>query len=207
MGNTRRFDLSHVIDVVKQVGASPAKIAAELGCSRGTVYGYLRRYPALREAFEAARGEPVDDRAQFSKEAFEAAIKKSHGVKAAVAAAVGCSRATVDNALNRWPELAEQLEAARAGLVSMAVSALAVDVQTPASEGHQRAYMFVLKTMGKDEGFTERSEVTGADGAPLLDLSPETVRLIEQMGLDMSQVSRQFEAMVRAAAVQKGLKE
>jgi len=79
-----------------------------------------------------------------------------------------------------------------------------VDIETPASEGHQRAYMFVLRTLGKDEGFTERTEVTGADGAGLLDLSPETVKLIESMGLDMSEVARQFEAMVKAAAVQKG---
>lgn len=207
MVNTKRFDVLHVRRVIERVGASPSKIAAELGCTRGAVYGYLRRYPELKAAFEAARGAAVDERAQFSKEAFEVAIAKSHGVKAAVAAAVGCSRATVDNALNRWPELAEKLDAARSGLVGMAVSALATDVQTPASEGHQRAYMFVLKTLGKDEGFTERSEVTGADGAPLLDLSPETMRLLQRMGLDMSQVSRQFEAMVRAAAVQKGLTE
>lgn len=197
------FDLRRVRQVIEKVGASPVAIAQELGCSRGTVYGYLRRYPELKAAFEKARGAVVADRAQFSKEAFETAIRDSYGVKAAVAAAMGCSRQTVDNALERWPELREQLDAARSGLVSKATSALVADVENKASDGHQRAYMFVLKTLGKDEGFAERQEITGADGAALFDLSPEVRKLVEEMGLDVSEVGRQFEQMVRAAAAQR----
>lgn len=198
-----RFDLRRVREVIEQVGASPAGIARELGCSRGTVYAYLRRYPELKAAFEKARGAGVAERTQFDKAMFEAAIRDSNGIKAAVAAAMGCSRQTVDNALERWPELREQLDAARSGLVSTAASALAADVKNPASDGHQRAYMFVLKTLGKDEGFAERQEITGADGAALFDLSPEVVKLAQEMGVDVSEVARQFEQMVRAAAAQR----
>lgn len=197
------YDLRHFREVIEQMGAHPATIAKVIGCSRGTVYAYLRKYPELKAAFEAKRGAAVADQAQFSKEAFEKAIRDSYGVKAAVAAAVGCSRQTVDNALERWPELRELLDAARSGLVAKASSALAADVENAASDGHQRAYMFVLKTLGKDEGFVERSEVTGADGAGLFDLSPEVVKLVEEMGLDVSEVARQFESMVRAAAAEK----
>lgn len=194
------YDLWHFRQTIERVGASPAAIAAALGCSRGTVYAYLRKYPELKAAFEQARGAAVIERTMFSKEAFEKAIRESNGVKAAVAAALGCSRQTVDNALERWPEMRERLDAARNGLVAMATSALAADVQNTASDGHQRAYMFVLRTLGKDEGFTERQEVTGADGAALFDLSPEVVKLVEEMGLNVSEVGRQFEQMVRAAA-------
>lgn len=203
--NERRFDIGTVRRAIEEVGASPAGLARRLGCARSTVYAYLRKYPELKAAFEAARGGQVEEKAQFGKEMFAAAIPQSHGVKAAVAAAVGCSRQTVDNALARWPELQEMLDAARSGLIGQAVSALAQDIQNTESDGHQRAYMFVLKTLGKEEGFTERTEVTGADGAGLLDLSDETIRLMERMGLDMSQVARQFEQMVKAAAAARGI--
>lgn len=197
------YDLRHFREVIEAIGAHPAAIAKAIGCSRGTVYAYLRKYPELKEAFEKARGAAVVDQAQFSKEAFEKAIKTSFGVKAAVAAAVGCSRQTVDNALERWPELREQLDTARSGLVSKATSALAADVEDSSSDGHVRAYMFVLRTLGKDEGFVERNEVTGADGAGLFDLSPEVMKLVQEMGLDLSEVKAHFESMVRAAAAQK----
>ena len=197
------LDLRHFREVIEQVGAHPAAIAKAIGCSRGTVYAYLRKYPELKTAFEQVRGAAVADQPQFPKDVFEKAIKDSYGVKAAVASAVGCSRQTVDNALERWPELRELLDAARSGLVAKASSALAADVENKASDGHQRAYMFVLKTMGRDEGFIERSEVTGADGAALFDLSPEVAQIIKDMGLDMSEVARQFENMVRAEAAQR----
>lgn len=195
------YDLRRFRQVIEQVGASPAAIAQEMGCSRGTVYAYLRKYPPLRTAFEKARGAAVAERTQFSKEAFEKAIKDSSGMKSTVAAMMGCSRQTVDNALERWPELREELDAARSGLVARATSALVADVENPYSDGHQRAYMFVLRTLGRDEGFAERQEITGADGAALI--SPELAQLIASMGMDMSVVVREFETMVRTAAAQR----
>lgn len=203
MSKKKAFDIGSVRRVIERVGASPARIAEEMGCTRGAVYGYLRRYPELKEAFETAKGAGIADGAQFSKMAFAEAIRKSHGVKATVASLVGCSRQTVDNALERWADLREMMDEARSGLVGKAVSALVADVENAERDGHQRAYMFVLKTLGKEEGFVERSEVTGAGGVGLLDLSPEVVRLVQELGLDMSEVSRQFEAMVKMAALQK----
>lgn len=207
MANQRSFDLVSVRRAIETCGASPAAIARELGCTRSTVYAYLRKYPELKAAFEAARGSGVAERTQYTREQFEQAIELSFGIKATVATMVGCSRATVDNALERWPDLAIKLENARGQLVSAAVSSLAADVVNSLSQRHQQAYMFVLKTLGKDEGFTERREVTGADGAALLDLSPEALRMIQRMGLDMSEVTRQFETMVRAAAAAQGISE
>ena len=207
MANKKRFEIASMRGVIERVGASPAKIAEEMGCTRGAVYGYLRRYPELKAVFERVKGAGVADKSQFTREAFIEAIQKSHGVKAMVASAVGCSRQTVDNALERWTDLAEMLDSARSGLVGKAVGALVNDVDNRESDGHQRAYMFVLKTMGKDEGFTERTEITGANGAGLLDLSPDIMRLVQGLGLDMSEVVRQFEGMVRAVAVEQGVLE
>jgi len=201
----RKYDIQAVRNAIQAVGASPAAIAEYLGCARSTVYAYLRKYPALQDEFESRRGLEVGERPQFPREKFAAAILGSHGVKAAVAAAVGCSRQTVDNALQRWPELAEMLDAERSTLVTMAVSALATDVRNPESDGHQRAYMFVLRTLGKDEGFSERQEITGADGEALLELPADVVAAMRAMGLDMQAVSRHLAQMVRSQASQKGI--
>lgn len=204
MQRNRKFDLTSVRLAIEKAGASPARIAAELNTTRATVYRYLKLYPELMAAFEAAKGGSVVSRKQFSRDAFMRAIHDSHGIKSAVAAAVGCSRQTVDNALKEWPELVDMLEAERGQLVARAVSALAQDISNPDSEGHQRAYLFALRTLGKNDGFAERTEVTGADGAAL-QFEPETMKLIAALGLDTSQLAKQFEAMIRAEAAHRGM--
>jgi hypothetical protein len=111
---------------------------------------------------------------------------------------VGCSRQTVENALDRWPDLNEQLATAKAHLVGMATGALIDDIQDRTSPGHQRAYMYALKTQAKDEGFVERSEVTGADGASLLDISPDVMQQIKDLDLNVNEVLRNLVAMRQA---------
>lgn len=192
----RKYTVTEFHRAIEAVGASPSAIARELHCATGTVYAYLKRYPELKTAYEAAKGFPVEDKPLYPKEVFEKAIKDSYGVKASVAAAVGCSRQTVENALKRWPDLQEQFDAARSMLVSKATSALVSEIERPGSDGHTRAYMFVLKTFGKDEGFVERSEVTGADGAALLDVSPDVLEQIKAAGLNVAEVLKNFAAMV-----------
>jgi hypothetical protein len=60
--------------------------------------------------------------------------------------------------------------------------------------------MFVLKTLGKDEGFVERTEMTGADGAALMDVSPDVLQSIKDAGLNVAEVLKNFAAMVQAGA-------
>lgn len=197
MTNSRKYTITEFRAAIAEVGASPAAIAAYLSCTRGTVYRYLRKFPELKAEFEAQRGEVVGERAQYPKEVFVQAIAGSFGIKSTIAERVGCHRNTVENALERWPELRDLLDAQRSGLVAAAVSALAVDVRSPESKGHQQAYMFVLKTLGKDEGFTERQEVTGADGAGLFDLPEDVRQQIAAAGLDAKLVLQHFIEMVR----------
>lgn len=189
---------------IEKVGAKPSALAKELGVTRTTVYAYLNKYPALKDTFEAERGEAVADRAQFTREAFMKAIEGSRGIKTEIARRMGCTRQTVDNALERWPELRAALKDERESIVDLAESALVVDMENPASAGHQRAYLFILETLGKDRGWSKRTEVTGADGGALFGLSAEVREMIEAMGLDVSEVVRQFEAMVREAAAAPG---
>lgn len=189
---------------IEKVGPKPTALAKELGVTRATVYAYLRRYPEAKAAFENQRGGELDERAVFGLEAFKKAIEGSRGIKTTIAARMGCSRQTVDNALERWPELRAALKDERESIVDLAESALVVDMENPASAGHQRAYLFILETLGKDRGWSKRTEVTGADGGALFGLSAEVREMIEAMGLDVSEVVRQFEAMVREAAAAPG---
>lgn len=196
----RQLSLADLRLAVEEVGASPAALAERLNISRSTVYDKLRKYPELKQAFEKKRGEPLQERTQNSYEAVKAAIEQSHGIKASVAAALGCSRQTVDNYLKLWTDLAELLESQRSKLVTTAVSALVKDIQDPIADGHQRAYLFVLKTLGKDEGFAERQEITGADGGNLFELPPDVVAFVKDTGLNVAEALRQFAEMVKRRA-------
>jgi predicted transcriptional regulator len=197
---SKKYSVADFRLAIEAVGASPAAIARELTCTRGTVYSYLKRFPELKAVYEAAKGATVEDKPQFPKEKFIEAIRLSMGVKSSVAAIVGCSRQTVDNALERWPELVEQLATARAVLIGMAAGALVDDIQDKTSPGHQRAYMYTLKTQAKDEGFVERSEVTGADGAALLDVPADVLQQIKDAGLNVAEVLRNLAAMTQQEA-------
>ncbi len=188
---SKKYSVTSIRLAIEAVGTSPAAIARELGCSRSAVYGYLK-IPEIKVVYEKLKGGQVEDKPLYPKEAFEKAIKLSFGVKSAVAYMVGCSRQTVDNALKRWPELVEQLDTASAVLVGMATAALVDDIQDRDSVGHQRAYMYTLKTKGGDEGFRERTEITGADGAALLDVSPEVAEQVKALGLNINEVLKHF---------------
>lgn len=195
---SKKYSIADFRLAIEAVGASPKAIADELGCTRGTVYSYLRRFPELKVVYEKAKGAQVEDKPLYPKEKFEEAIKLSFGVKASVAAAAGCSRQTVDNAFERWPELREQFDLQRSTLVSLATNSLVNEIINSKSEGHTRAYMFVLKTLGKEEGFIERNEVTGADGAALLNISPDIVKQVDELGLNLNEVLKNLVAMRQA---------
>jgi AcrR family transcriptional regulator len=212
MAGKQEYDLASFRRAIEDFGPSISKIAKEMTCTRGTVYSYLRKYPELQAALDKKAGGSAaivaasdDSRTAHTIEAVLLAATKCRGIKASMAAALGCSRGTVDNYLRRWPEANEAFEASRSMLLNTAVSALFKDVTDSESKGHQPAYMFVLKTIGKDEGFTERTEVTGADGKSLFELPPDVLRMAELIGFDWTAVGAQLAQMIRMAAEQKGL--
>lgn len=205
MSTQQKFEIQSVIEAIRRVGASPSAVAKELNTTRSTINRYRKRYPEIAQAMAGPGTAAPVEWTKHSEQAVREAIEQSHGVKAAVAAALGCSRASVDNYLERWPELAELLEAQRHKLIGFATSALADDIADKKSKGHQSAYMFALKTLGKEDGFTERQEVTGKDGANLLAFSPDVVRLAAVMGVDLAAELRKFEGMVKTRAAEMGV--
>lgn len=189
--NNKKYSVADFRLAIERAGASPAAIAKELACTRGTVYSYLKRIPELKAAYEQAKGGVVEDKPQFPKDLFEKAITGSMGIKSAIVKRAGCSRQTLDNAIERWPELGIMITEERSRIVDLAESKLLSQVDA----GELRAILFTLETMGKDRGWSKRTEVTGRDGAALLDIPADLVRQIKDSGLDLVEVLRNFIAM------------
>lgn len=93
----------------------------------------------------------------------EAMLKAKDGNVLATAAALGVSRSTINRRINESPVLQEVLHDARDGMVDIAESALKREVLA----GNITAIIFTLKTLGKQRGYVERQEVTGAEGDAL----------------------------------------
>lgn len=117
------------------------------------------------------------------------------GVLADIAANIGVERNTIYNWCKEDEEFAKALEDSRERFLDLAESNLRKLVAgVPAIEtdenGNKKfagwvekpsetAIIFTLKTRGKKRGYVERSEVTGADGEPIIRpraLSPKEVK-------------------------------
>lgn len=93
----------------------------------------------------------------------EHALKAKAGNIAAAARELGVSRSTVYRRIDAAPTLKQLVTDTREELIDIAESALRREV----IDGNITAIIFTLKTLGKQRGYVERSEVTGMEGAPL----------------------------------------
>lgn len=91
-------------------------------------------------------------------QALEAAEK---GItKMGAARVLGVSRRTILRYCKRWATLAEVFEDKKGELVDLSEMGLRGAVL----RGEPWAITFALRTLGKDEGYSERHELTGKDG-------------------------------------------
>lgn len=122
-------------------------------------------------------GKSRKTRAEYIK-----AIEENLGIVSAVATALGVSRAAVYKRKANDKKIEEAFELAQERLVDLAESKLVTLIK----DGNERAIIFTLKTKGKKRGYTERHELTGADGGPI-EVSPDELdrrisRLAERLG-------------------------
>ena len=98
------------------------------------------------------------------------AIRKANGMVSLAARDLGVSRMTVYRYIDRYATVKEALTDAREQLLDMTESELFKAIKA----GNVTAIMFALKTIGKDRGYVERSQIehSGADGDDI------TVRII-----------------------------
>ena len=91
-----------------------------------------------------------------------AAIEKGY-TKTGTATMLGVTWQTVDNYSKRWQSVRDALLNKRRELVDLGE----VSLRRAIVAGEPYAVGLVLKTLGKDLGYTERTEVSGPDGGPL----------------------------------------
>ena len=91
------------------------------------------------------------------------ALTETRGGVAMVASMLGVSLTTIYNYLEKYPDLKELKNSFTVLLVDKGVYQLHDAVEA----GDPWAVKYALSTQGKDRGYTERQEITGADGSEL----------------------------------------
>ena len=91
------------------------------------------------------------------------ALTATKGMTFLAAKRLGCSHETITNYCRRYPTVQAAKDAERGVMVDEAELRLWAAVQS----GQPWAIAFCLKTLGRNRGYIERVEQTGADGQPL----------------------------------------
>lgn len=106
---------------------------------------------------------------RFTQEMVIGALRDTKGMVTVAARRLQCSPQTVENYVHRYPAVAEAKRQEREAMLDTGELALLKAVQ----EGQGWAVCFLLKTQGKERGYVERTEVTGAGGGDI------TVRAVD----------------------------
>jgi hypothetical protein len=99
---------------------------------------------------------------QYTQAQIIAALTKCHGMVYLAAKELGCVHQTIRNYMQRYPAVRQAAEQQRGEMVDLAELKLWESVK----KGEQWGVTLCLKTIGKDRGYVERHEQTGADGGP-----------------------------------------
>ena len=102
----------------------------------------------------------MSNRDRYTQHQVIDAIKQAQGIKAAAAQALGCSRQTVTNYIDRYPAVKAAYDEAVQSTIDLAQSKLIALVERE----EWPAIRFLLVTLGKDRGFTERTEIQEVGG-------------------------------------------
>ena len=92
---------------------------------------------------------------RFTQQQVIDALIRSGGLKGAAARALHCNRLTVARYVKRYPAVKEAQEDALENTIDTAQGKLVEMVE----QGDWRAVRYMLSTLGKNRGFTERQEI------------------------------------------------
>jgi transcriptional regulator with XRE-family HTH domain len=94
----------------------------------------------------------------------EETIRKTGGITGAIAKQLNVAPSTVSNWFRKYPHLRKIREEAIEHVLDIAEGQLFKHIQ----EGNLTAIIFTLKTKGKERGYSERQEITGPNGGPVI---------------------------------------
>lgn len=98
--------------------------------------------------------------AQYTKAKTVAAIHGSGGIISTIAKRLGCTWMTARKLTTKWPEAEEAYKDEKEQLIDLAETTLLQAIKG----GDISATKWYLGTIGKERGYTERQEITGAGG-------------------------------------------
>ena len=90
-------------------------------------------------------------------------VTTSAGVIQTIATRLGVHRNTVNNYKEKWVTVRDAIEDEKETPIDLAEVKLFDEI----NKGNITAIIFMLKTKGKNRGYVERQEITGADGEPV----------------------------------------
>lgn len=93
------------------------------------------------------------------------ALIEAEGDVAAACRAIGCGRVTIYEYRDKFPEVKAAYDEWRPVMVETAKSNIIAILKDRDHPKHYDASVFVLKAQGKADGWTERQEITGANGS------------------------------------------
>ena len=111
-------------------------------------------------------------RMRVSVERLVECCRRSNGIMSVVATMLGVDWHTADKYIRNCPEAQEAFQSCREAVKDVAESNLLRIVNDPKHPRHFDAVVFMLKTLAKDRGFTERveQEVSGIKPPPALNI-------------------------------------
>ena len=101
--------------------------------------------------------------AKKNKRAIIEAIKDSGGIMSTIAKRLGVTWNTADVWIREFDETKQALEDERNTILDLAESTLYKNIK----DGNSQDAKWLLSTLGKRRGFTERHEITGGGGEPI----------------------------------------
>jgi hypothetical protein len=87
----------------------------------------------------------------------------SAGIVSTIADRLGCAWHTARKQIDKWESTKRAFDDEGERVLDLAESKMMVAI----NEGDGRMIRYILSTKGKARGYTERQEITGADGGPL----------------------------------------
>lgn len=98
----------------------------------------------------------------YSKKAIIEALHRTHGMIFLAAKELGCAPVTIYRHAAKDKKIQEIIDSYRGQLIDKAE----LKLEQAVLNGEPWALNLTLKTLGKNRGYIERQEITGADGAP-----------------------------------------
>lgn len=127
------------------------------------------------------------------------AVKRCRGIVPEIAKVLECNDQTVRNYKKKYKRVDRAFEEARATRREQMLELAEDGLELELLDREWPAIKYTLSTLGRDR-YSQRTELTGADGKKLLEISTLSAELLEQLGLDKQRVADELERLLQDLA-------